>query len=92
MDMIEKQLNEYLTDILSCSFDQHFNNLTEYLLRYRDYIEKSLKDQVRSRDEKIQLKASLIEFIQQINDQIKMVNEIREFFESREYSTSVDAE
>lgn len=92
MNAIETKLNTYLTNVLGDNFDQHFHKLNEYLSLYSGYITKSLDDQARTIDEKAVLKLLLIEFIQQINDQIKMVTDIQEYFDSREYSTSVPAE
>jgi hypothetical protein len=92
MSAIERELNKYLTDVLKQNFDQHFDKLRELLSLYLDYVNKSLDDQARTRDEKATLKVLLVEFIKQINDQIKVVTDIQKNFESRAYSTSVDAE
>ena len=92
MDSIERELNTYLTDVLKHSFDQHFDKLKELLSLYHEYVNKSLDDQARTIDEKDTLKVSLVEFIKQINYQIKVVTDIQKKFESRAYSTLVDVE
>lgn len=92
MNAIERELNTYLTDVLKHNFDQHFDKLKELLSLYQDYVNKSLDDQARTRDEKATLKVALVEFIKQINDEIKVVTDIQKKFESRAYSTSVDVE
>ncbi len=92
MSAIERELNTYLTDVLKHNFDQHFDKLKELLSLYHDYVNKSLDDQARTIDEKATLKVSLVEFIRQINDQIKVVTDIQKEFESRAYSTSVETE
>jgi hypothetical protein len=92
MNAIEIELNTYLTDVLKHNFDQHFDKLKELLSLYHNYVNKSLDDQARTIDEKATLKVSLVEFIKQIKDQIKVVTDIQKKFESRAYSTSVDVE
>ena len=92
MSAIENQLNTYLTDVLKNSFDQHFDKLEKNLALYQDYVNKSLDDQARNIDEKATLKVSLVEFIEQINNQINVVADIQKKFESYGYSTSVDVD
>lgn len=92
MNAIEEQLNTYLTDVLKLKFDEHFNELMEYLLLYQNYIKKSLNDQARTMDEKAKLKEFLKEFVTKIDHQIKVVNNIQESFESRAHPTSVENE
>ena len=92
MSAIENELNTYLTSVLKNNFDQHFDKLKNSLALYQDYVNKSLDDKARTIDEKATLKVSLVEFIKQINDQIRVVADIQRNFESGAYSTSVDVE
>jgi predicted GTPase len=92
MNAIETELSRYLTDVLQDNFTRHFKELENYLARYRDYVNKSLHDQARTIDEKVELKVLLLDLVKQIDDKSKALTDIHEFFESHAYSTSVDVE
>jgi predicted GTPase len=92
LDAIETELNIYLSDVLQDNFARHFEELNDYLTRYRDYVNKSLNDQARTMDEKAVFKVLLVEVAKQIDDRIQMVADMHEFFESHASSTSVEVE